>query len=127
MIIETAKVPDDVVRLETAAQAAELYGTDSVPYQILQAKEAAARWEQAFVTCVDRFITNKAGHLSPRARDVLLLLARGHHPAAIAPAMGITRHTVRRHVQAVLKATGKHSVPSLLAALLASALREPRS
>lgn len=40
--------------------------------------------------------------LTPRERDVLTLMAQGHDAARIADLLGLSRHTVRDHIKAVL-------------------------
>ena len=44
--------------------------------------------------------------LTPRARDVLGLVAQGLSDAEIARKMGISRNTIRNHVSAIYQATG---------------------
>ncbi len=47
--------------------------------------------------------------LTPRQREVLLLLADGLSTAAIAARLGLSKETVRNHVRAVLQELGCHS------------------
>ena len=51
----------------------------------------------------------RAGRLSKREREVLVLLADGLGTEAIASAMFISRNTVRAHVQRVITKLGAHS------------------
>ena len=41
--------------------------------------------------------------LTPREREVVLLIARGRNNLAIAEELGISRETVKRHVSSILK------------------------
>lgn len=57
-------------------------------------------------------------YLTPRERECLAHLAAGHDTAVIAEKLGVSRTTVRTHVQSVLVKLGVHS--RLEAAALAS-------
>jgi two-component system nitrate/nitrite response regulator NarL len=46
--------------------------------------------------------TGKAGHLTPREREVLALVARGMSTVEIGTSLGLAASTVRGHVEAVL-------------------------
>ena len=48
-------------------------------------------------------------HLTPREREVLTLLARGANGRQIAAGLGMSRHTLRTHIQNVLTKLGVHS------------------
>ncbi len=48
-------------------------------------------------------------HLTAREREVLRLLARGGDTATLAEALGVSPHTARNHVAAVLTKLGVHS------------------
>ena len=50
-----------------------------------------------------------ADSLTPRERDVLQLMATTKDTAAIAASLGVTRHTARGHIQAVIEKLGSHS------------------
>jgi two-component system nitrate/nitrite response regulator NarL len=50
-----------------------------------------------------------AGQLTDREREVLSLLAEGASSVSIAERMGISRNTVRTHVQSILTKLGVHS------------------
>jgi DNA-binding NarL/FixJ family response regulator len=52
--------------------------------------------------------------LSSREQQVLLALARGLRPRHIARTLGISIHTARAHVKAIMKKTGVHSQSELL-------------
>ena len=49
------------------------------------------------------------GYLTPRERECLIMLAEGRNTATIATTLGVSRTTVRSHVQAVLSKLGVHS------------------
>jgi DNA-binding NarL/FixJ family response regulator len=48
----------------------------------------------------------KVGDLTPRARDVLELVAQGRSDDEIAKKLGVSRNTIRNHVSAIYRATG---------------------
>ena len=50
-----------------------------------------------------------ADSLTPRERDVLRLMATTKDTAAIATSLGLTWHTARGHIQAVIEKLGSHS------------------
>lgn len=54
--------------------------------------------------------------LSPRQRQVLVLLAEGCGPGAIADRLGLSPATARNHVSAVLRRLGSHSQLEAVAA-----------
>jgi PAS domain S-box-containing protein len=47
--------------------------------------------------------------LTPRERQIALLVARGHSTADIAAGLGLRVGTIRSHVKSILKKTGTHS------------------
>ena len=51
----------------------------------------------------------RAGSLTPRELDVLRLMAAAKETAAIAEDLGISPHTARGYVQAVIEKLGAHS------------------
>ena len=51
----------------------------------------------------------RAPHLTPRQREVLMLLARGRSTTQISEQLHLSRETVRNHVRGVLRALGAHS------------------
>jgi DNA-binding CsgD family transcriptional regulator len=52
--------------------------------------------------------------LSPREREILTMLAAGERPAAIARVLGISLHTVRRHVANLSGKLGIRGIPGLV-------------
>ena len=52
--------------------------------------------------------------LSPREREIMTLLASGERPAAIARSLGISLHTVRRHIANLSGKLGIHGIPGLV-------------
>ena len=48
-------------------------------------------------------------HLTPRQRQILAQLARGHSTEQIAASLGVAPHTVRNHIRRLLYALGVHS------------------
>lgn len=56
-------------------------------------------------------------NLSPREREVLVLLIQGHDTAGLADRLGISPHTVRDHLKNVFRKTANRSRSELLSAL----------
>ena len=67
----------------------------------------------------DRRVEDFAAHyrLSPREREVLLLLIQGLDTVALADRLGISPHTVRDHLKNVFRKTSNRSRSELLSAL----------
>lgn len=59
----------------------------------------------------------------PRAREVLELLVRGVDRPAIARALGMSRHTVDHHVDALRRVHGGASATELVARVLGERLK----
>ena len=66
-----------------------------------------------------RRVEDFAAHyrLSPREREVLLLLIQGLDTAALADRLGISPHTVRDHLKNVFRKTSNRSRSELMSAL----------
>jgi two-component system, NarL family, nitrate/nitrite response regulator NarL len=64
---------------------------------------SAGRWQAG----VSR--TASTGALTPREREVLVLLSRGMNTAELARRLGVRQATARSHVQSVLQKMGAHS------------------
>jgi DNA-binding NarL/FixJ family response regulator len=56
----------------------------------------------------------KVSDLTPRARDVLVMVAQGLSDAEIADRITVSRNTVRNHVSAIYRATGIHKRNALV-------------
>jgi len=56
----------------------------------------------------------KVGDLTPRARDVLELVAQGRSDDEIAKKLGVSRNTIRNHVSAIYRATGVRKRSALI-------------
>lgn len=54
-------------------------------------------------------VSEPSGHLTPREREVLGLLAQGANPAAIAKVLVISHATSRKHVQNILRKLNVHT------------------
>lgn len=63
--------------------------------------------------------------LTGRERQVVELISEGLSPVAIARALGISPHTVREHVKALLRKTGTTSQIEALAAVRRAGLLDP--
>jgi DNA-binding CsgD family transcriptional regulator len=64
-------------------------------------------------------IISEAYELSPRERQITLLIARGHGNADMAARMHLSAHTVRDYVKAVFEKVGVSSRGELVAKLFA--------
>ena len=69
---------------------------------------------------------SEAGQLTPREREVLVLLAEGARNRAIATALTISENTVKFHVANLLHKTGTTSRAQLVALVATSAGRAER-
>jgi DNA-binding NarL/FixJ family response regulator len=67
------------------------------------------------------------GLLRPREREVAQLLGEGWRVATIARRLGISEHTVRKHLRGAYNALGVHSQAQLVECMRASELPEPRA
>jgi DNA-binding NarL/FixJ family response regulator len=56
----------------------------------------------------------QAGPISPREREILSLLAAGHSAADIGRSIGISIHTVRRHIANLTGKLDVHGTPALV-------------
>jgi PAS domain S-box-containing protein len=56
----------------------------------------------------------KVGDLTPRARDVLELVAQGRSDDEIAKKLGVSRNTIRNHVSAIYRSTGVRKRSALI-------------
>ncbi|HEU4398997.1 MAG TPA: response regulator transcription factor [Actinomycetota bacterium] len=81
---------------------AVLAGEGAVPRAMLL--ELARR-----MTARDRIADSPLARLSPRERQVLVLLSRGWDNARIGRDLFISQHTVRTHIQNILEKLGMHS------------------
>jgi len=79
---------------------AVLDGQLIMPHRLRPARRQAAEHEDAEL---------RGAHLTPREREVLTLLARGANGREIAAELGISRNTVRTHVQSILTKLQVHS------------------
>ncbi|MFI5054133.1 MAG: LuxR C-terminal-related transcriptional regulator, partial [Acidimicrobiia bacterium] len=57
----------------------------------------------------DTDMAQRLGRLTPRELEILQLLADGGTPDSIAKTLGVSRHTLRTHVQNILTKLGVHS------------------
>ncbi|MGD9526727.1 response regulator [Pseudonocardia sp.] len=104
MIVLTAHVRVDLARRAAAAGAAGFLGKDASLSEILDAVRAALTG----VPVPSREPVAPV-HLTARELDVLSRLARGRDASRIAADLGISLHTTRDHIRAVLAKLGAHS------------------
>src|ERR1700733_1638859 len=55
----------------------------------------------------------RAASLTPREREIMLLVVAGHPSKNIAADLGISRRTVENHRAAIMRKTGSKSLPAL--------------
>ncbi len=78
------------------------------------------------VPSAPRDALQRLGELTRREAEVVRLLARGRRDAEIATALGISRHTARRHVERILRKLGVKSRAQAVARLLGVEVPDPR-
>ncbi|MGE3285855.1 MAG: response regulator transcription factor [Pseudonocardia sp.] len=104
VIVLTAHVRVDLARRAAAAGAAGFLGKDAALPEILDAVRAALTG----VPVASREPVAPV-RLTARELDVLSWLARGRDATRIAAELGISVHTTRDHIRAVLAKLGAHS------------------
>jgi DNA-binding NarL/FixJ family response regulator len=70
--------------------------------------------------------SDPAGLLRPREREVARLLGEGWRVVTIAQRLGISEHTVRKHLRGAYTALGVHSQAQLVECLRATDIPESR-
>ena len=70
-------------------------------------------------------VVASAKRVTPRQREILSLLAKGHRCRAIAQQLGVTETTVRNHLQILFRALGVHSQLEAVARARAEGFIEP--
>jgi DNA-binding NarL/FixJ family response regulator len=104
VLVLTAHPRVDLVRRATAAGAAGFLAKDMPLHEILVAAHAALAGTPVRSWEPDRLV-----HLTGRELDVLAGLGRGRDTSRIATELGISVHTTRDHIRAVLAKLGAHS------------------
>jgi DNA-binding NarL/FixJ family response regulator len=100
--------------------------------QLLTAIDAVARGERYLHPSVAGVVVDdglrwlrSAGGLSPREREVMRLLGSGRNAIAIATALGISIHTVRRHLANAAQKLDLHGTQALRAYAVRHGLGAP--
>jgi len=99
-LIKTARVAEIVDAIQRVAAGEMLITAETLRALLQRARERAR-------TRADG--ARRAGSLTPRELDVLRLMAAAKETAAIAEDLGISPHTARGYVQAVIEKLGAHS------------------
>jgi DNA-binding NarL/FixJ family response regulator len=110
----------ETVRQALAAGAAGYLVKGAESHDLFEAIRAVSRGERYLHSSVTGAIVDdsirwlKAGSgLSPREREILGLVASGHSPAEVAWRLGISVHTVRRHIANLSDKLGIHGMSAL--------------
>ena len=99
-LMKTARVAEIADAIHRVAAGEMLIPAETLR-ELLQRARARSRASQDLV--------RSGASLTPRERNVLQLMATPKDTAAIAEALGVTWHTARGHVQAVIEKLGSHS------------------
>lgn len=121
VFVLTARTGSDVLRLAMAAGASGVASKDRSIDEVVRAIGRVAAGE---MFCDDSLLRDAlgldadpdrahaqflAGYLTGREREVLALLVQGTTTDAMAGQLGISRTTIRTHIQSVLSKFGVHS------------------
>lgn len=104
-IVLTAHARPDLAERAVAAGAAAFLAKEGTLDRVIAALRAPSRE----LPIVDHAVPPGPVDLTRREHDVLRLLGQGQEPARIAGELGISLHTVRGHVKAVMAKLGVHS------------------
>ena len=120
IVILTMHRDSETVRQALAAGAAGYLVKGAESSELFEAIRAVSRGERYLHSSVTATIVDdsirwlKAGSgLSAREREILGLVASGHSPAQVAWRLGISLHTVRRHIANVSDKLGIRGVSAL--------------
>jgi two-component system response regulator NreC len=119
VVVVTMHSDAATVRQALAAGASGYVVKGAHSRELVDAIQAVARGERYLHSSVTAAIVDDsirwlhAGQMSERERDILTLLASGHPPAAIATSLGISVHTVRRHIANVSDKLGVRGTNAL--------------
>jgi two-component system, NarL family, response regulator len=108
IIVMTTYETEDDVRRALQAGAKSYLVKGALPEQILETVRRVAGGEALVPSRIASMLTESLGHpeLSPRELQVLRQLAAGHSNKEIGQMLGITEHTVKAHVKAILLKLG---------------------
>lgn len=105
IVVLTMHRDSETVRQALAAGAAGYLVKGAESHDLFEAIRAVSRGERYLHSSVTGAIVDDSirwlkagGGLSPREREILTLIASGHSPAEAAWRLGISVHTVRRHI-----------------------------
>jgi DNA-binding NarL/FixJ family response regulator len=124
-----------VLRAVQAGAAGYLLKDASVT-ELETAVRAVGRGQQYFCPAVARYIAEHARRggdplvsrydsLTPRQREVLLLIAEGHSTKAVARRLGISVKTAETHRTQLMERLGVHSVAEVVHYAIQSGLIQP--
>jgi DNA-binding NarL/FixJ family response regulator len=119
VIVLTMHSDPETVRQALAAGAAGYMVKGAQSAELIEAIRAVARGDRYLHSSVTNTVIEdsvrwfEAGAMSGREREVLSLLASGHSPAQIARSLGISIHTVRRHLANVSDKLGVKGMNAL--------------
>lgn len=120
IVVLTMHRDSETVRQALASGAAGYLVKGAESNDLFEAIRAVSRGERYLHSSVTGAIVDdsirwlKAGSgLSPREREILGLIASGHSPAEVAWRLGISVHTVRRHIANLSDKLGIHGTSGL--------------
>jgi DNA-binding NarL/FixJ family response regulator len=119
IVVLTMHGDPETVRAALAAGASGYLIKGAHSQELFAAIQAVARGERYLHSSVTAAIVDDSirwlntGQLSSREREILVLLASGRAPAAIARALANSGHTLRRHVANLSAQRGLHGTNAL--------------
>jgi DNA-binding NarL/FixJ family response regulator len=114
IIILTMHSDPESVRQTLAAGASGYLVKGAHPEELFEAIRVVARGQRYLHSSVTSAVVDdsvrwfQSGPMSPREREILRLLASGRPPAEIGQMLGISVHTVRRHIANLSEKLGLH-------------------
>jgi DNA-binding NarL/FixJ family response regulator len=120
VVILTMHTDPETVRQALAAGASGYLVKGAQSLELIEAVRAVARGERYVHSSVTEAAVRKdprrgaqPGQITPREREILILVASGHRVPDIAIQLGISVHTVRRHLGNVSSKVGVSGVVGL--------------
>ncbi|MGH2476063.1 MAG: response regulator transcription factor [Candidatus Limnocylindrales bacterium] len=119
VVVVTMHSDAETVRQALAAGASGYVVKGAHSQELVDAIRAVSRGERYLHSSVTAAVVDDsirwlhAGRMTEREREILTMLASGHPPSAIATSLGISVHTVRRHIANLSDKLGVHGTNAL--------------